>query len=80
MSNELQKLKAVQVHMKQRIEQLEKELEELRNLPEEEEIFVSTSSPEDVYAAFTDKSRAAWDCNEAGVEYCSVKLHRGPRK
>jgi hypothetical protein len=80
MSNELKELKALQLHMKRRIEELEKQLEELRNLPEEEEIFVTSSSPEDVYAAFTDKSRAAWDCNEAGVEFCSIKLYRGPRK
>lgn len=80
MSNELQKLKAVQVHMKQRIEQLEKELEELRNLPEEEKIYVSTDSPDNVYAAFTDRHRADIDCKDAGVTWCAVTLYRGPRK
>jgi len=73
-------LKALQLSMQKRIKELEKQLEELRNLPEEEEIFVSTSSPEDVYAAFTDKSRAAWDSKDSGTEFCSIKLYRGPKK
>src|SRR6187397_3261444 len=76
MSNETQDTKLLQKLMAKRIKYLEEELEKLRNLPEEEEIFVSASSPEDVYAAFTDKSRAAWDSNESGVEFCSIKLYR----
>ena len=80
MSNELNELKALQIHMKKRIDVLEKELTELRNLPEEEKICVSTDSPDNVYAAFTDRHRADLDCDESGVTWCAVTLYRGPRK
>lgn len=79
MNNEINELKALQIHMKKRIDALEKELNELRSLPKEEEIYVTSSSPEDVYAAFTDKARASQDSQEADVEFCCIKLYRGPR-
>lgn len=50
-----------------------------KNEPQIEEIFVSSSCPEDIYAAFTDKARAQWDAKESGTELCSIKLHRGPK-
>lgn len=79
-NNELNELKAIQIHMKKRIENLEQELEELRNLPEEEKIYVSTDSPDNVYAAFTDRYRADVDCEDAGVTWCAITLYRGPKK
>lgn len=65
-------------YLRQKLEQLEEQYD--RDIPaEEEKIYVTTSSPEDVYAAFTDKYRTEQDAEQAGVEWCAIKLYRGPK-
>lgn len=45
-----------------------------------EQIFISTDMPDNVYCAFTDEDRAAEDTTESGVTYKQVTLHRGEKK
>lgn len=67
------------IHECQLLRSENKKLQEENGLLAEEEIYVTSSSPEDVYAAFTDKVRASQDSQEADVEFCCIKLYRGPR-